>query len=357
MKIKILHQFHNNMFDTVKALETLGPVEFLSYRTSKLVAGISSRQPSLLPGVRQYNPWHLWQLLGTSTDVLIVKHINDPINFFPYLIARLKKIQCVIVIQRLTHPVFPGYHLLLRILLSILRSQKAVIMAVTPEGFAASQPLGLRSKYIPACINVERFSLPDKRVHSPKNLHILTVSKYQTRKNIPLLIQAVADLQRTYSAVTVDLTIVGALSNRQDSHTAYQAMHREIAEQELTNVHLHTNVPPPQMPQYYHRADLFVLPAHHEPLGYAVLEAMASGLPVLVSNDTGAAGYVKPARNGWVFDPHSRSSLLAAFSHFFTANNEVDVALIKQLGHNSRQLAHDHHEPEIFLQQFKSLVG
>ena len=56
------------------------------------------------------------------------------------------------------------------------------------------------------------------------------------------------------------------------------------------------------LPALYGSADLFVLPSHDEPWGLVVNEAMASGLPVLVSDRVGA-GYdlVRPGTNGWTF--------------------------------------------------------
>ena len=58
-----------------------------------------------------------------------------------------------------------------------------------------------------------------------------------------------------------------------------------------------------ELPGYYAGAGAFVHPAHEEPWGLVVNEAMASGLPVLVSRRCGCAGdLVAEGENGFLLD-------------------------------------------------------
>jgi 1,2-diacylglycerol 3-alpha-glucosyltransferase len=59
-----------------------------------------------------------------------------------------------------------------------------------------------------------------------------------------------------------------------------------------------------ELPSYYAHAGAFIHASTTEQWGLVVNEAMASGLPVLVSNRCGcAADLVKEGQNGWTFDP------------------------------------------------------
>jgi glycosyltransferase involved in cell wall biosynthesis len=68
------------------------------------------------------------------------------------------------------------------------------------------------------------------------------------------------------------------------------------------------------LPQVYADADLFWQPSLWEPWGLAVNEAMASGLPVLVSQACGCHKDLVNQRTGWTFDPSNLSDMIRALT-------------------------------------------
>ncbi|MEZ4352503.1 MAG: glycosyltransferase family 1 protein [Myxococcota bacterium] len=59
-------------------------------------------------------------------------------------------------------------------------------------------------------------------------------------------------------------------------------------------------------------ADLFVMPSKTETLGFVVLEAMSSGLPVIAANAGGIPDMVKNAETGALVDPEDTRALVGA---------------------------------------------
>jgi glycosyltransferase involved in cell wall biosynthesis len=51
---------------------------------------------------------------------------------------------------------------------------------------------------------------------------------------------------------------------------------------------------------YLHRADVLVYPSFEDGLGLAPLEALACGVPVIVTEDTGMKEYVLDGKNGYI---------------------------------------------------------
>ncbi len=65
------------------------------------------------------------------------------------------------------------------------------------------------------------------------------------------------------------------------------------------------------LPRWYHMADLYISPSHVDGSSVSLMEALASGLPVLVSDIPANREWVTDGINGWLF-PDGNADALAA---------------------------------------------
>jgi glycosyltransferase involved in cell wall biosynthesis len=106
--------------------------------------------------------------------------------------------------------------------------------------------------------------------------YILTVGRLEPRKNHLSLINAYAQLD-----ISIPLVIIG------QRHFGYQQIEMRIKELGLSGrVKLLENIPDNALASFYRHARIFVYPTWAEGFGMPVVEAMASGVPVITSNTT-----------------------------------------------------------------------
>lgn len=87
---------------------------------------------------------------------------------------------------------------------------------------------------------------------------------------------------------------------------------------------------------FYAFAGCFVLPSSREPWGLVVNEALAAGLPVIVSSRCGCAeDLIENGRNGYVFDPFQADELPA---ELLLIGRDAGAARLREMGENSRRL-------------------
>ena len=69
--------------------------------------------------------------------------------------------------------------------------------------------------------------------------------------------------------------------------------------------------------KYYGAADLFVHPSFYDACSLALLEALASGLPVVTTSSTGASGILTHREDGWIIEnARDREALKAGIRYF-----------------------------------------
>jgi len=138
---------------------------------------------------------------------------------------------------------------------------------------------------------------------------VLFASKIMERKNPLPLLEAFAALPRRNGAPPGMLVYVGDGPQRPDLEARIEAldMGRWVKFVGFKNQS--------ELPAWFAMADLFVLPSRREPFAMVVNEAMNAGLPVIATDEVGAAAdLVRDGENGYVVRANDQPSLQTALS-------------------------------------------
>lgn len=182
---------------------------------------------------------------------------------------------------------------------------------------APNQDIGV----IPNGVDTARFS-PGPSVEGP--LRVLIVARLITRKGIPSLIEAVKHLEEE----DIQLTIAGDGNQRE----ALGALVQQLGlEDRVTFLGV---VAHEELPAIYQAHHIFVLPSLNEGMSNTVLEAMASGLPILMTDTGGARETVEPGRNGYLLEFGSMDSIVDGLRQYLERPERIQVH-----GARSREMA------------------
>ena len=101
----------------------------------------------------------------------------------------------------------------------------------------------------------------------------------------------------------------------------------------------------------YNNIDVVVCPSRIESLSIVVIEAMARGIPSIVSNSAGVSEYITDGINGWIFASGNINELEEKMV-FAIENREVTA----QVGRRSRNLYIKHFTKEVFTKNLLRII-
>jgi alpha-maltose-1-phosphate synthase len=167
---------------------------------------------------------------------------------------------------------------------------------------------GINEKKIflnPYGVNLTRFQYKEREVTQKKIfLFIGTVS---VMKGIPFLLECwkKSDMQNC------ELWIVGTVADE---------IRAKIAKEE--SVKVFGKIINAQLSEIMRQAHVFVFPSFFEGFGLVILEAMASGLPVITTTATGGADLIENGKEGFVITPGNADQLVH-YLRYFLKNPEL----------------------------------
>jgi glycosyltransferase involved in cell wall biosynthesis len=142
---------------------------------------------------------------------------------------------------------------------------------------------------IPNGVDTDAFCPGNRR--APQEINVVCAARLIERKGQHHLLEALAKVQDSCRR-PVRVTLVG-------TGDAEPTLRDLVGRLRIGSaVTFMGYVPREHMPQVYHAADMFVLPSQQEGMSIALLEAMASGLPVIVTPTGGTDELVTKGVNG-----------------------------------------------------------
>ncbi|MGB3757884.1 MAG: glycosyltransferase [Rivularia sp. (in: cyanobacteria)] len=151
----------------------------------------------------------------------------------------------------------------------------------------------------------------------------LAINRFVPKKNLPFIISAYAVYHQLVGAESWDLILCG------DGELRPQ-IEQQIAELNLQDsIHLPGFLQQDQLLPYFAHASCFIHASIQEQWGLVVNEAMAAGLPVLVSNRCGCfEDLVIEGVNGFGFDPENSQQLTELMLKM--SSGEIDLEKMSQ---------------------------
>lgn len=193
---------------------------------------------------------------------------------------------------------------------------------------------GERVKVIPLGVDVPEL----RHLHIKKQkdiLCLLILSRIHPVKNLPLLLRSMSQIKK--QGIELRLTIAG------DGERIYlEKLNRLIDELDLHNqVNFVGFVQGNKKLALMEEADLFILPSFQESFGVAVVEAMATGLPVIISDQVALANEVLKADAGRVVPVNSVDKLTSVLLEL------RDPRTRERMSNNARNLVEEKFSLEV----------
>ncbi|MDR3579873.1 MAG: glycosyltransferase family 4 protein [Oryzomonas sp.] len=151
-------------------------------------------------------------------------------------------------------------------------------------------------------VDAARFSTPDRDMCRANirgrygigvsDLLILFVGMNFETKGLDTAIAAVAKARTKRPEANIRLLVVGRGNEKK-----YAAICRSLGVAEAVTF---AGTQSEGIEYYYGAADIFIMPSAFDTFGMVVLEAMATGLPVIISSNVGAKDVVKEGINGFI---------------------------------------------------------
>lgn len=170
---------------------------------------------------------------------------------------------------------------------------------VVPTGFLVKvfSDFGLRAEAIPNVVDLSKFRF---RMRRPLRPHLICTRGFHSYYCVDLVVRAFAEVQKQYPNAQLDLLGSGETEAQ---------IRKLISDLKLTNVRFLGVVSRERIAKYYHQADIFINASRLDNMPVSILEAYASGLPVVSTAPEGMRYLVTDGETGLLSEVGSADGL------------------------------------------------
>ena len=190
-----------------------------------------------------------------------------------------------------------------------------------------SRSLALKSYQVPIDVipnGIDYDSIHNRTLEPHSPLKIAFAGRFVPQKNLPVLVEALAEVKELDWRCQL-------LGDGQDRPQIEELIHQK----ELQNkISITGWVKPQQVVEAFHQSDLLFLPSLTEGLPIVGIQAMASGLALLLSDAGGNREIVVENKNGYARSPHDVQGYAALLRKLIN-----DPELVMTLRRNSLEMA------------------
>jgi glycosyltransferase involved in cell wall biosynthesis len=239
-----------------------------------------------------------------------------------------------------------GYRLLLRLLR--FATHRVITVAASGERALRQHVPGLSVATVHNAVDVPSFQLAEPGTEPPHAVYVGTLSR---RKGMHDLVAALELLRERGAQLPLDVVGGGHEVGEQEA----EELRARIYDSGLP-VSLLGSLSPDEVAERLRDAQLFVLPSHLEGKPIAILEAMAVGLPVVVTSVGANEDVVRDGVDGRVVPSHDPAALADALEQLVR-----DPAVRKEMGANARARAEQAYDRPVLAarmaQEYRDVAG
>ena len=242
-------------------------------------------------------PSLFFKLLKISKDSVIHVHVAQiMIPEIVYLVSKIKSIPYIAYIHGDAEPsgkmgfLLPFYKKVF--LQRVLNSALKIVVPTEDYIDLISKKYAISKTKIyvvPPGIDLKNFKRLSLKLHNP--IRLLFVGRLAKQKNIPLLIKSFKKIIDN-NDFNIELHIVGEGEDKNKINQLIKTLKLE------NKVVLHGRLPEKRLYEIYSNSDIFILSSIYESFGIVLIEAMASGLPIVASNILAVRNVVENNKTG-----------------------------------------------------------